>query len=571
MPKKRMRSRDEEPEAIDDAALEHDADQDHETAEDREAGEVAETEPVADDATSEAEGTDDELADDELIDEPVEDEDRLDDDPVEDDETIEALDSDEDTDESQPVAAATAGDSKRRTRPDKEPTEPRRASWSNRLYTGESGFDFVGKRKITYVVSALMVAASIALIIFKGLNFGIDFAGGNTFEVPAASSDLGRAESVVRQGLSDANQQAQADNPEAEAAEIATSQVVGTGSETSILIKTSEVSPQAATDISNRLAEEFRPQIEERLTAAGTPITDQAVTAAVSNQAIDATWGSDVSEKALWALFWFLLAVSIFLRIRYRWGLVAGALVALLHDLIVTAGVYALIGFEVTPATVIGMLTILGFSLYDTVVVFDKTDENTRGLLGGSRMTYSEAANLAINQTLVRSINTSVISLLPVAALLFVGAGLLGAGTLKDLALVLFVGMAAGLYSSIFLAGPIACDITERQPEYIELTNRVRARRQGKKATGGKNKAKNKSAAKRTTAKRPGVKNAPARPAKAGPRAATERASGTSTAVAEREDADVLEGDAVPEAPPVRRNVGTTPKPGAKPTRKRKR
>jgi preprotein translocase subunit SecF len=150
---------------------------------------------------------------------------------------------------------------------------------------------------------------------------------------------------------------------------------------------------------------------------------------------------------------------------------------ALVHDLVVTAGVYSLVGFEVTPSTVIGLLTILGFSLYDTVVVFDKVAENTKGLLGTGRMTYSEAANLAVNQSLMRSINTSLIALLPVAGLLFIGAGLLGAGTLKDLGLVLFVGMAAGAYSSIFLATPVVADLKEREPRYAALRARVLAKR----------------------------------------------------------------------------------------------
>src|SRR6266550_8209606 len=153
------------------------------------------------------------------------------------------------------------------------------------------------------------------------------------------------------------------------------------------------------------------------------------------------------------------------------------AIVALIHDLVLSAGVYSLVGFEVTPSTVVGLLTILGFSLYDTVVVFDKVDENAKGLLGGSRMTYSQAANAAVNQTLARSINTSLIALLPVGGLLFVGAGLLGVGTIKDLALVLFVGLAAGAYSSLFLATPIVCDLKEREAQYAALRKRVAAKR----------------------------------------------------------------------------------------------
>ena len=167
-------------------------------------------------------------------------------------------------------------------------------------------------------------------------------------------------------------------------------------------------------------------------------------------------------QKALTGLAVFLLAVTLFLTIYFEWRMAVAAIIALIHDVVITIGIYALVGFEVTPATVIGILTILGFSLYDTVVVFDKVKENTRGILGQSRMTYSDAANLAVNQTIVRSLNTSIVALLPVAAILFVGAGLLGAGTLKDLALALFIGTAAGTYSSIFVATPFLCQMKER-------------------------------------------------------------------------------------------------------------
>jgi preprotein translocase subunit SecF len=162
------------------------------------------------------------------------------------------------------------------------------------------------------------------------------------------------------------------------------------------------------------------------------------------------------------------------------------AIVALLHDLLVAAGVYSIIGFEVTPSTVVGLLTILGFSLYDTVVVFDKVAENTKDLTAGSRSTYSEAANLAVNQTLMRSINTSLIALLPVAGLLFVGALILGVGTIKDLALILFVGLASGAYSSLFLATPVVCELTEREPAYKALTKRVAAKRASERAAAAK-------------------------------------------------------------------------------------
>jgi preprotein translocase subunit SecF len=173
----------------------------------------------------------------------------------------------------------------------------------------------------------------------------------------------------------------------------------------------------------------------------------------------------------------------IFLSIYFEWKMAVAAMIALIHDLIITAGLYSLVGFEVTPATVIGFLTILGYSLYDTVVVFDKVRENTLGLAGRSTMTYSTAANLAVNQTLVRSINTSVIALLPVAGLLFIGAGVLGAGTLEELSLALFVGIASGAYSSIFIATPLAASFKEREPQFQALAKRVAARQSGSTTT----------------------------------------------------------------------------------------
>nr|WP_284287214.1 protein translocase subunit SecF [Angustibacter aerolatus] len=190
------------------------------------------------------------------------------------------------------------------------------------------------------------------------------------------------------------------------------------------------------------------------------------------------SWGQTVSQKALTGLIVFLVLVALVISIYFRnWKVALAAVVALLHDLVITVGIYALFGFEVTPASVIGFLTILGYSLYDTVVVFDKVRENTQHLSTQTRRTYSEAANLALNQTLVRSINTSVVALLPIAAILFIGALLLGAGTLEDLALALFVGVAAGTYSSLFIATPLLADLREREPEMQALAKRVRTKR----------------------------------------------------------------------------------------------
>ena len=199
----------------------------------------------------------------------------------------------------------------------------------------------------------------------------------------------------------------------------------------------------------------------------------------INPSSVGPAWGDQVTNKALQGLGLFLIAVIIYISIRFEPKMAVAAIVALVHDLILTAGIYSLTQFVVTPSTVIALLTVLGYSLYDTIVVFDKVEENTRGLAGSSRATYSEAAELAVNQTFMRSINTSLIALLPVSGLLFVGAFLLGAGTLKDLALALFVGLGAGAYSSLFLATPLLADLKEREPQYRALSARVLARRSG--------------------------------------------------------------------------------------------
>ncbi|MGY1607109.1 protein translocase subunit SecF [Geodermatophilus sp. SYSU D00700] len=327
---------------------------------------------------------------------------------------------------------------------------PHRASLAHRLYNGEAGLDVVGRSRLIYKITAVVVLVCVASMLFRGFNFGIDFAGGNSFRVAGGIEQL----EEVRQAATDAG------------ADVASAQVVG-GDE--ILLRTGALDNEGERAVVDAVAD-----------AAGVA-PDQ-----VSPESVSAEWGQDITDQALLALAVFLVAVIAFLAIRFQPKMAVGAIVALLHDLVVTAGVYSLVGFEVTPSTVIGLLTILGFSLYDTVVVFDKVDENTRDLEKTARMTWGEAANLAVNQTLMRSINTSVIALLPVAGLLFVGAGLLGVGTLKDLALVLFVGLAAGAYSSIFLATPIVADLKEREPEVQALRRRVLARRSAAARTGAR-------------------------------------------------------------------------------------
>lgn len=308
------------------------------------------------------------------------------------------------------------------------------------LYDGNVSYDFVGRRKTWYLISAIILIVAVGSLVFRGLNFGIEFEGGSEFRIPNAQCSVEDARTVT---------ESQVDGQA----------IVTLLGEDTIRVQTVELTPAESNDVTAALGE-----------ACNVPPAD------IQIQLVGATWGSDISTKALQGLVVFLVLVTIFLAIYFEWRMAIAALVALAHDIVITIGIYALIGFEVTPATVIGVLTILGYSLYDTVVVFDKVKENTRGIAGQSKITYSQAANLAVNQTLVRSINTSIIALLPVSAILFVGAGLLGAGTLKDLAVALFVGIAAGTYSSIFVATPLLAQMKENDPEMKALAKRVAAR-----------------------------------------------------------------------------------------------
>ena len=317
----------------------------------------------------------------------------------------------------------------------------RQAGFISRLSTGTGAFNILGRRKIYYIVSGTLVIASILLIIFRGFQFGIDFAGGTTLQFqPNAGQELSTTE--VAQVVTSAT-----------GVEPDSVQTVGT----QIQISSSTLT------------------VDQVIAAKGAINTAYSPGGGVSDSAVSETWGSEISQRALLAVLVFLVAVAAFLWIRYEKRMAAGAVVSVLHDVIITAGIYSLVGFEVTPATVIGLLTILGFSLYDTVVVYDKVQENTKGLTSLNRRTYPEAANLAVNQTLMRSINTSLIALLPVAGLLVAGVVILGSGTLKDLSLVMLIGMLVGAYSSVFIAVPIAVDLKLRDPLIIAHTARVTA------------------------------------------------------------------------------------------------
>ena len=331
------------------------------------------------------------------------------------------------------------------------------ASVINRLYTGTGAFDIVGRKRAWYIAFSVLVLICIGSILFRGFNLGIDFTGGTQIQFPAttaaAPADVEAVRGVYERVIGQEPESVQS---------------VGTGEASSILIRSTTLDTGQLVTLRQALFDEFQP-----LGESGAP--DIGV---ISDSAVSGSWGGQITRQALIALAVFLVLVTIFLAFYFERAMAIAALVALLHDVVVTAGIYSIVGFEVTPSTVIGLLTILGFSLYDTVVVFDKVKENTRGLLGLTRRTYAEAANLAVNQTLIRSFNTSLFAVLPVVALMVIGVGLLGVGTLADLALVQMVGIIAGVLSSVFLATPILVDLKMRDERFQQQAARVAARRQ---------------------------------------------------------------------------------------------
>ena len=323
-----------------------------------------------------------------------------------------------------------------------------------RLYRGEISVNIVRRQKMWYAISGAILVISIISLLVRGLNFGVDFRGGSTFQFPGtySTSVQGQIDRVVS--------------------------AAGGGS-----AQVTHVTPTLGT-------EPPQWQVQTGVLTSG---QNNAVETALENTfhiaqknlvvtSVGATWGGQITDKAIEALVIFLVVIVIYLSIAFEWKMAVAAFTALLHDILITVGIYSLVGFSVSPTSVIGLLTILGYSLYDTVVVFDKVRENTAGLLTSQRSTYSDAANLALNQTLVRSLNTSLTALIPVASILFIGGGLLGTGTLNDLSLVLFVGMLSGTYSSLCIATPVLADLKEREPRYKDLANRVQRRLAGGRA-----------------------------------------------------------------------------------------
>ncbi|MCO1598568.1 protein translocase subunit SecF [Micromonospora sp. RHAY321] len=321
---------------------------------------------------------------------------------------------------------------------------------ASRLYNGEAGLNVVGRRKLWFGVAGVLILIAILSFGLRGFSLGIEFAGGNSFQVPASVGTLDDAEREVNSALAAENT----------GVEVATAQKVGGPGGDSYELRTAQLSVEQSNAVKAQIAEDLGIDANQ-----------------ISSNQVSEAWGSQVTERAVLGLVIFIALVMVYLILRFEWRMAVAAVSSLFMNLILTAGIYSLVGFEVTPSTIIGFLTILGFALYDVVVVFDKVQENTRGITANNNQTYGEAANLAVNQSLMRSLNTSVVALLPVGGLLFIGAGLLGAGTLKDLGLVLFVGMAVAFLTSILVATPLLALLKNYDPRIQAHNKRVLARR----------------------------------------------------------------------------------------------
>ncbi|OBK17673.1 protein translocase subunit SecF [Mycobacterium asiaticum] len=345
---------------------------------------------------------------------------------------------------------------------DGEKTTGPQHGFLSRLYTGTGAFEVVGRRKLWYAVSGAMMAIAILAILIRGFTFGIDFKGGTTLSMPSS----GTAGTIQVDQVEDIFNKTIGKDPESVV-------TVGKGASATVQIRSETLSNEQTEKLRTALFDAFHPKGPD-----GNPSKK-----AISDAAVSETWGGQITKKAVLALVVFLVLVAVYITVRYERYMTLAALAAMIFDITITAGVYALVGFEVTPATVIGLLTILGFSIYDTVIVFDKVEENTHGFQHTTRRTFAEHANLAVNQTFMRSINTSLISVLPVVSLMVVAVWLLGVGTLKDLALVQLIGIIVGTYSSIFFATPLLVTLRERTELVRTHSRRVLRRRGGAAAS----------------------------------------------------------------------------------------
>ena len=329
---------------------------------------------------------------------------------------------------------------------------PARPGIFSRLYHGETNLQVVPRARLWFILSILVILAGMASLVSQGLNLGIDFEGGTAWEVPAPDVDEAEARDALEEvGLGEAK-----------------IQILGGDT-----LRVQGRIEGEGDDADERQAD--RDEKQQAVTQRLAGLADTSVSQ-VSVNDVGPSWGNEISRKAQRALVFFLIAVTIYITLRFEWKMAIATLVALFHDILVTVGVYSLFGFEVTPATVIAFLTILGYSIYDGIVIFDKVEENTRGLASSGRMTYSDMVNLSLNQALMRSLNTSITALLPISSLLVVGAWILGATTLQEFALALLIGLASGAYSSIFIASPVLAILKERETRYSAIRQRLEAR-----------------------------------------------------------------------------------------------
>lgn len=330
----------------------------------------------------------------------------------------------------------------------------------SRLYTGEGGTDFIGRSRLWYAITAVTLLIALAAIGIRGFDLSLDFEGGTKMNMPAADHSVERVEETFID--------ATGVTPELV-------QIIGAGDSRTLEINSERLSTGQIDDARAAIYEEHQP-----LDAAGEPSPD-----AVGDSTVSESWGSTITQRMIIALVVFLGFASLYIALRLEREMAAASMAALLVDGVVIAGIYALFGMEVSPATVIGLLTVLSFSIYDTVIVFDKVRENTAGFLDSRRSTYGEEANLAVNQTVMRSISTSVIAALPIIALMVVAVWLMGVGTLRDLALIQLIGVIVGIFSSLFLATPLLVSVMNRRQDVKEHNKAVAQYREGAASEDG--------------------------------------------------------------------------------------
>ncbi len=320
-----------------------------------------------------------------------------------------------------------------------------------RLYRGETSFDFIGRRKVWFAASAIVILLGIISLSTRGLNLGIDFKGGQSWLVTSPTLTVAQATSA------------------AESAGVTQPTVVQL---TNQVDHTKQI--QVTVDLNSKPAAEraaIENKVQDALAAAAHTTPDN-----VNFNDVGPTWGGQVTKKAIEALIVFFIAVTLYISVRFEFKMAVAAIVAVVHDILITVGIYSIAGFQVTPDTVVAVLTVLGYSLYDTVVVFDRIRDNAKGLGASGRITYSEMVNLSMNQTLARSINTSLVAIIPVLSVLVVGSFLLGATSLQDFGLALVIGLTSGAYSSIFIASPLLAWMKEREPRYVTIRQRLETR-----------------------------------------------------------------------------------------------